>query len=162
MRPTLFALLAASLAFAAGCQKSATPPEDATNIQGKWKPVSVKAFGKEVPTEKLEQGRLVVEGDKLSFMTGDRHEESFSFTLDPSKNPKEIDMTALDREGQPVVRRETSNDPGTKDVRKGIYSLEGDNLKICFPDDAKSPRPTSIDNPAGEDVVITLQRQKEK
>ena len=162
--------LALMLAAALGCSRSSsTPsaapappaPDDAAQLQGKWKPVSAKGAGQEAPAEELGKVRFVIEGNKLSIRGEDRPDEAFSFTLDPTKLPKEIDLTALNKEGKPSILRTTSNDPGTKDVRKGIYSLEGDTLKICIADDHTTARPTDFEAPKGSELmVVTLRREK--
>lgn len=53
------------------------------------------------------------------------------FTLDPTKDPKTIDLTPP-----------TGRNKG-KTVR-GIYQLDGDKLRICLPDEPDGPRPTKL------------------
>ena len=69
---------------------------------------------------------------------------SFEVVLDPWPDPKEITLTMEDGDW--------------KVVRRGIYTLDGDNLTVAFSTDLKS-RPTTFDDPKAQ--VYRLRRVKE-
>jgi uncharacterized protein (TIGR03067 family) len=78
--------------------------------------------------------------------------KEFSFKLDPAKRPKAIDLAVSDEQ-----------DKGK--IGHGIYDLDGDRLKICFPQDAnaENERPTAFKSEAGSRLVlVTLKRQVKK
>ena len=52
---------------------------------------------------------------------------------------------------------------GKGKVALGIYELDGDTLKLCFPQDEKVARPTKFASTDGSrHVLITMRRQKGK
>jgi uncharacterized protein (TIGR03067 family) len=83
-------------------------------------------------------------GDKvLSVMvnTGGKEVEFKNvFKLDPSRKPKEIDLTP-DGEGK------------GKTVA-GLYELEGDSLRVCFPGQPDAERPTRLESKEGENYLL--------
>jgi uncharacterized protein (TIGR03067 family) len=122
--------------------------KDDEAIRGTWKITSAIHDGKNF-TEGAEN---VPVGDTLTFGKGTLKIGKLkvggllegSFDLDPTKSPKHMDITLPD---------------GTTEL-KGIYSLSGDELKICvgFPDE---PRPEAFK--AEKDqlrIVVVLKREK--
>src|SRR5262249_5472560 len=105
---------------------------------------------KEIKEKKF---KVILTGEKLSFAGGDETPSS-NYKLDPSKKPKTID---------------TVDD---KETRKGIYLLDGKELKLCFgstlhvasfsPGDKGPPkeklipgdRPKDFTNPPGAELYV--------
>src|SRR5216683_790481 len=105
---------------------------DKEKIQGTWIIVSFKLWddkGREIDLVKEAKGdggekmaqlikekklKWVFTGEKLTFSGGDET-PSFKYKLDPSKKPKTIDAVVSDKE-----------------TRKGIYTLDGKELRLCF------------------------------
>jgi RNA polymerase sigma factor (sigma-70 family) len=118
------------------------PDQDA--IQGKWKLVSAKLMGKDLPEEEqkaLNESGFVFEKDKLTAP------HPGSFTLDPTKSPKEMDLTI----DEPEQR---------KGKYLAVYELDGDTLKITFAHVGQD-RPTKV--AAGNDdpwAVLVFERVK--
>lgn len=109
-------------------------------IQGRWKVVSSKDGGKDDPSEGL---ILCFKNGKLTAKRSDEVKGEGSYTLDPRKNPKWIDVKTGDS------------------TFLGIYELKGDTLKICHgkPGDKRS---TKFASEAGSPnkVLTVLKREK--
>jgi len=134
-------------------QLAAQPPvaqqiaqKDKDALQGTWKVVSAMKVGivDAEAERKQKQHRWVFKGDRVGIRF--KPESESDFTLDPSKQPREIDV--IPREG----------DEAGKTFR-GIYEVKGDDLKLTF-NGAGLPRPTTFDE-AGA-VALVLKRDKEK
>jgi RNA polymerase sigma factor (sigma-70 family) len=127
----------------------ATPAQDAKadkeKLQGTWEFVSVQFGGKEAQGDEAEQmknQKYVFKGDKLTAKV------EIEYTIDPTKNPKEIDWK-ID-EGPPQER-------GTW---KGIYQLKGDELTLCMAMPNRD-RPTEFASKEGELAgLLKLKRAK--
>jgi RNA polymerase sigma factor (sigma-70 family) len=89
------------------------PREDLDRLQGPWTMIEVTINGLVLPPAGFQ---LHFEGNSCQFV-GPRGEASkMTFTLDPTRRPKEIDLT-LSPEGSPAL---------------GIYELSGDELRLCY------------------------------
>jgi uncharacterized protein (TIGR03067 family) len=112
-------------------------------LAGKWTVVSAEKSGKKAPDGELDNLQVVIAGNKLSFKKGDKGED-IPFKIDPSKKPKQIDLTTP--KGETVT---------------GIYEVTADMLKIC----ASAPgeaRPTAFASPEGGKIMLlVLKRAKE-
>jgi len=99
---------------------------DKEKIQGTWIVVSFKTWdaeGKEVKGEQFDnlaqlikekKLKVVFSGEKITFSGGGDEMDSFNYKLNSTTKPKTID-TAADKE-----------------TRKGIYVLDGKELRLCF------------------------------
>src|SRR5438105_4671508 len=82
------ALLILSLAFVAGPDD---PKTDYHRFEGTWIMVYAKENGKEPGTEFVKKSRLVVKGKEHTVTLGDMTHKA-THKLDPTKNPKTIDI----------------------------------------------------------------------
>ncbi len=96
------------------------------------------------PDEAIKDLKWVITGDKITYKVGDKTTE-LTYKLDPTKKPKWIDFTR-----------------GGRTTTLGIYDLEGDNLKICFPKGDKGKRSTAFESKpkSGNEILIILKREK--
>jgi uncharacterized protein (TIGR03067 family) len=97
------------LAMIPGCMREDLK-SDEERIQGPWIVMSMDVNGKTeyaFPT-------ITFTDDRMNIKDRDRDRKA-AFRLDPTQSPKEIDLT--NRSGSPTY---------------GIYSLEGETLKICL------------------------------
>jgi uncharacterized protein (TIGR03067 family) len=118
--------------------------KDAEKIQGTWKVVSLERGGEKGPEEMVKNAKFVI-ADGLITIKEPKREEKASFKLDPTKNPKTMDITP---------------EKGKEGVALGIYELKGDTLKFCFSKPGGA-RPTEFASKAGtEQVLIVLERDK--
>lgn len=139
----LFAL-AAGLVVAVQAQDDTAIKQERAKLVGKWKPTSVLKGGKPAPNEKLEATTFHFSEDKITIDEGNRKQVA-GYKIDPTKKPKTIDIIPEGPDGK-------------KEMILGIYSLEGDALKISF--DSKS-RPKEFASPEGsEQGLVTFQRIK--
>ena len=123
---------------------------DKEKIQGTWKIVSFEAFGmKEIPPEVLKESRMTITADKISYKLGGEMGE-LGYKLDPSKQPKAIDL--LEKKG------------GKEIVIPGIYLLDGDNLKLCWDANVGPwPKEFSKKGEGGQDLrLVILKRERKK
>ena len=76
-------------------------------------------------------------------MFGEKTTE-WSYQLDAGRTPKWIDLR------------------GRADTNLGIYELEGDNLRICYPEGRKGERSTAFESKPNSvnDVLIILRRER--
>lgn len=118
--------------------------KDLENLQGVWQFVSMEG-GAALPPEKLKELKLTIKGDKASHPESEGRTAEATIKLDPSKKPKAIDITPL-------------TDPGKGKTLLGIYSIEGDTLKLCIANFGVD-RPTEF-KASKEVVLIVLKRDK--
>ncbi|MEK6236079.1 MAG: TIGR03067 domain-containing protein, partial [Planctomycetales bacterium] len=97
---SLFAVVLFSFVTTVGAQdaqENQDAKKDQDALQGTWRGVEFVASGKPVPKEAAERITFVFEGNKMTLSgTDGPQKRTFSFTLDPSKNPKAIDVSPLE------------------------------------------------------------------
>jgi uncharacterized protein (TIGR03067 family) len=147
-------VLVALFAFAGPAARAADPAADELKkLQGEWQVVEIEAKGKKVDKDasEVKDMRFVIKDDALTVGAGGA-ERKKAFKLDPTKTPKEIDITSLD--GQ------------EKDVTAAcIYKFEKDKLTICIPYFTNDPSKRPKEFKAGADdglMLITLEKVKAK
>jgi uncharacterized protein (TIGR03067 family) len=124
--------------------------KDISSLQGIWQSVSGEEDGKAMPEEKVKANKLTIKDNKWTFVEGIGQPGAGEVTtkLNPSKKPKELDATS-------VLQVQGKLDG--KDFH-GIYSIEGDTLKICVTEPG-AKRPTEFKGGKGV-VLIVFARQK--
>jgi uncharacterized protein (TIGR03067 family) len=117
---------------------------DAKRIQGTWviDPATYKDIKDKEAVKAAKDVRIIFEGDTVTFKHPPGNEERVKFVLDATKKPKQIDMS----EGA-----------------KGIYELDGDTLKLCWDQQAKTNgRPTRFADVKDKPSVHNLGLKREK
>jgi uncharacterized protein (TIGR03067 family) len=98
---------------------------DRTALQGRWKIAELTPADEHgnAPGEAF----LVIGRDTIREESKEAKKDSggLKYRLDPSKEPKQIDLLC-DKSPKAVFDEEKGN------FRKGIYRLDGDDLKLCF------------------------------
>lgn len=113
---------------------AAEPAEEAKKelekLQGEWVMAALEVEGKPVPDEKIQGTTLTIKGDKYIVSVKDKKHE-VTITLDPTKNPKHIDMAFPDGTNAPRIG-------------KGIYKIEDDKFILCRTQSTDGDRPTQF------------------
>jgi uncharacterized protein (TIGR03067 family) len=110
-------------------------------LQGEWKVTSAKKGGQDA--DKPVGDVVKFDGDKFVVPDGE-----CEYKLDPSKKPKQIDVSPL-----------TGEEKGKTFL--GVYALDGDKLTlhIAYPDSTE--RPTDLESKVGADtMLVVLERVK--
>lgn len=152
MSRRILIFLSVSLLLGADTQKDDAVKAETKNLQGTWSVVSAEREGNKVPDDEIKKTTLVIKGDKLIARKTEntpKPEEKItemSFTLDPTKNPKWIDVTYTSGE-----RKDESS--------QGIYEVKGDTLKICM--SRAATRPMEFETkPESQRHLMILKREK--
>ena len=87
-------------------------------LQGGWQVVSIDRPGSPGNPAELLRARIVFDGDCGRIMDGERTVWEGEFRLEPTQEPKAIDLTG-------------TADPNKGEKAFGIYRVEGDALTIC-------------------------------
>ena len=135
----------AGLLVAAGVPQDAAVEKELEQLQGTWQMVSHEMNGR--PDDALKGATRVVEGDRFTIKKGDEILRSATMKLDPTKEPRWIDITFT--EGSETGK-----------VRRGIYVLEGDLQTICY-GDLGEERPTEfVSKPGTGHRLVVFKRVK--
>jgi uncharacterized protein (TIGR03067 family) len=100
-------------------------------LEGTWSVVSAETGGTAIPPREFRDLKLTFKDGKFTARRGDEEPQEGTYTIDPGKTPREMDVTRGDGAGR-----------GQKQV--AIYQLAGNLLKICSCE-AGAERPTSFD-----------------
>ena len=125
--------------------------KERAKLKGTWKIVTVEVNGaKPFSDDQLETVTTTIDGDgNLKVEAGGSVVIAATTKIDPTKNPKTVDITFTEGEmsGKTAL---------------GIYEISGDDYKYCraAPD---KPRPTEFSSKEGsEHTFVTYKREKSK
>jgi RNA polymerase sigma-70 factor (ECF subfamily) len=122
----------------AAAPKEEKPKSDKETLQGTWLQVSEERNGEKLPEEKIRGGKIVFADDKVTWQgEPETRAREGTFTIDPDKKPKEIDLTFGDI------------------TLKGLYELKGNTLKVVI---AERGRPTEFGSTGGG--ILVFERKK--
>jgi uncharacterized protein (TIGR03067 family) len=130
-------------------QRDKASQSDKDKLQGTWQMVSAERMGGPLPGFK--EQKILIEGDMLTFKQGDEVLFNGKIALDPSKQPKTLDM-ALTEDAQGHHQGEVS---------QGIYEVEGDTFKWCNASPGEPDRPKEFSTNKEENhMLLVLKRDK--
>jgi RNA polymerase sigma-70 factor (ECF subfamily) len=112
------------------------PKSDKELIQGTWIPVSGEQDGKKIPKEKLTD-QFIFTADKVTLQRAGGEAREGTYTIDPEKKPKELDLTFGEK------------------TYMGIYELKGTTLKYVG---LERGRPSDFDSTGA--TVVTFEKEK--
>ena len=115
--------------------------EEQERLQGTWKAVSIEAGGMKLPAQQVKDFQLVLKGNQFTGLAG-KHKFEGTYTVDPDKNPRRMDILP-------------TSGPDKGKVRRAIYALQGNTLRICGAEAGKD-RPTGFktEDEAGASLII--------
>jgi RNA polymerase sigma factor (sigma-70 family) len=136
--------------------KERKPEDDKKAIQGVWQLTGLETNDKEIKDKGIlrvkDEEQWFFQVDTITIQRPGRIDDTENYRLYPSQKPKKIDT---------IVGIGTMQEQ-VKDV--GIYSLEGDVLKLCFPtsendETGRQERPTELAvNEANKNIILTFKR----
>jgi uncharacterized protein (TIGR03067 family) len=146
--PLQMLLISAALVLIAADDPKDVAKKDMDKMQGVWDVVSIEIGAEKAPPEELKKFRLTIKDNKMSHQGSKEGEtEEATYLLGAGKDPKEIDVTP-------------TKGPDAGKVLLGIYSIDGDNLKLCL-NHAGLERPKKFESPKDTKVgLIILKRGK--
>lgn len=123
------------------------------DLEGSWVVVSTLRDGE--PGERQVGDRFTFQDGQITIKTDepDAREQVATYTVDPSQNPRWIDVRPRPRE---------SSDPADREppVIQGIYKIEAGMLTICLGSrDAK--RPTAFASEPGSRTILAVLKRPE-
>ena len=140
--------LTAGLSLAAGDGNKKALDMEYAKLEGTWQVVSLEVDGMKIPKETIKESKLIIKGKEFT-MKEKVATYKGTFSIDPSKKPKTIDVKF--REG-----------PEKGNTSLGIYELDGDDLKLCLSVTTKE-RPTEFSaKPKSGHGFEVLKREKPK
>jgi uncharacterized protein (TIGR03067 family) len=121
-------------------------------LDGAWQVVGHETEGKATNEEYWRKIQFVFKGNQLTFKGDDilsKKVAKITLVIDPSTTPRVIDLRIVEGEFK-----------GT--TLEGVYELKGDDLKICFRNDAMKNRPNDFSTKQDANLALfTLKREKE-
>jgi uncharacterized protein (TIGR03067 family) len=133
----MFRVIAAgSLVLGVSLAAAAAPPDDLMELEqqrleGTWRVIAVESGGMAIPRREYRDLELTFKDGKFTAKRGDEEAQKGTYTINPSRNPKEMDIDRADG-------------PARGKQQLAVYSLAGNLLKICSCE-ASSARPTGFD-----------------
>jgi uncharacterized protein (TIGR03067 family) len=132
---------------------TAKPKTDHDRLQGTWRVLDMVTDGKpNIKQNPDDEADATFADDTMSLVAqpGAKKFREFTIKVDSTKKPKNIDLKVTEGVGKGKVAL-------------GIYELDGDTLKLCFPQDENVARPTEFASTDGSrHVFLTMRRQKSK
>ena len=118
-------------------------------LQGEWALVSMEQRGEKARDEVLKRMTLTIAGDRWTVTSSDGRGKPtpMTMTVDPSKSPKALDLTARDGDREVVLL--------------GIYKLDGDTLTVRRATETGDvERPREFTTTAEEGALAVWRRAK--
>jgi uncharacterized protein (TIGR03067 family) len=138
-------IVAAGLLVAASPQQKDDAKKDTDKVQGTWVLQSIQVGGETSPNGK--GNKMVVTGEKFA-VSGDMGDMKGTIKLDPAKNPKEVEMNFM--EG------------GLTGKSLGVYSIDGDELKLSMAAPDSGERPKELSSKAGSTHFFIIFKRETK
>jgi len=128
---------------------AADKPDDATKIQGVWKPVKAEFAGQPWSEAMYKPITLKIEGVNYEVtVEGAQGPDKGTCALDSSSKPKGMTITGV-------------TGPNQGKTFPAIYELHGDTLQICY-DLSGAKRPAEFKTTAGTKLYLVTYRREKK
>src|SRR5262249_46359463 len=145
-------ILIVGLLIAADAPVNEPPPKagadkEMLGMEGTWKVIASELSGRKLDERDFRIQTIIVRARKITLKTEGLENEPDPFTVDPSKDPKAINLV----------------NPQDKTPIPAIYSRDGKEMKICMPvapENGKDlARPTSFETKGKSWMLLVLRRQ---
>jgi uncharacterized protein (TIGR03067 family) len=146
MKPRMLLVLLAGVLVAADAKDDAK--KEMEKLQGTWVMVSSERNGEALPDNQIKAFKRTIKGDEFTVARDAETVAKGTFTVDPSKSPKTIDVTI------------TEGDNKDKKML-GIYEIDGDNHKVCYAPFGKD-RPKEFSSKGEEGLVLSVWKRDKK
>src|SRR5437773_8255635 len=128
-------------------KKAPTAPEELQRFQGTWTVEGWEESGKALAAADLKKRGVFFGGNIFVLRRDGKLYQAGAAQIDPGKSPRTINLSVKEGEGK-------------DGVMLGIYSLEGNTLKLCFdPEGQTRPEDFKPEAKAGF-TLITLRKPK--
>ena len=120
---------------------------EAKKLEGQWTLFAAEKGGKKAPPEFLKTTAKIADGKMTMDSNNPEKKDAprmFSLTLDPTKEPKAIDLDLGEGKGR----------------IEGIYKLSGDELTLCFSAVGGAERPNKFASPDGTQIILFTWKKK--
>jgi uncharacterized protein (TIGR03067 family) len=115
---------------------------DVDKLAGAWSAASGVNNGRPIPDATVQKLRLTLTKDRYKTERGDEVLFDSRYTIDASREPKQMNMIGTEGENKGKAAQ-------------GIYSLDGDTLKICYTMPGKD-RPTAFESKPGSGATLVI------
>lgn len=115
-------------------------------VQGKWVATVYEVNGRSLPPEVVKTIKFTFTDDKYVQEIMGMEAERGTQKLDPSKKPKEMDISITEGDGKGMLQL-------------AIYELDGDTIKICANGAGDKSRPKEFSAKGGA-INIVIKREK--
>jgi uncharacterized protein (TIGR03067 family) len=146
MRPVDLFALTIALSLVPGAQDAAKT--DQALFQGNWSLISAQKDGKAMPEEEAKKFKLSIAGNKFVLRKDAVVISEGTFTLDPTKTPKQIDETL-------------TAGPSQGKIFLAIYEIDRSQHKVCFAAAGKE-RPKQFSSAAGSGHLLQVWKRDKK
>ena len=119
--------------------------KDEDKLQGEWTMVSMETLGVKHSEDDVKKYTLTIKGDRWTVTNARTLSPGRTFKIDPSKEPKTLDLTIK------LGNQEK--------VSQGIYKLDGDTLTVCRTED-NGERPKEFKTTAKSGILVVWKRAK--
>src|SRR5262245_54671064 len=100
-------------------------PKDQDKLRGRWNVVATQFDGQPMSAEAIKNREIEFEDGKFKVWIGGALRRTLKFTLESTKQPKQIDII----------------NPDKNEMSRGIYVFDKDELKLCYGEPGEA-RPT--------------------
>lgn len=116
---------------------------DLEKLQGDWAVTAMQMNGKDSTKEMTDNLRITFKGETmiLARVKGRAKGKEYTIKLDPSKKPNAIDLSATDGKAKGFVVR-------------GIYQIDGMDVKLCISNTTDNERPTEFKSAKGSELIV--------
>jgi uncharacterized protein (TIGR03067 family) len=140
--------LAVGLLIAAADPKDDAAKKDLEKFQGKWTLISAERDGKKTPQKEVKKIKLTIQANKFILQKDSVVISEGTFTLEPTREPKEIDETI-------------TTGPNKGKIFLAIYEIDDAHHQICFAAAGKK-RPTAFSSKPGSGHLLQVWRREKK